>query len=261
MVSGKHAEEDLPERDRALLSLESGFNDGLALPLVLAALAMAGVASGAEVLLESLWQVAGAVLLGAVLGGVGGYALRSGERHGATARGPALLFTVVLALTILGVSGLAHTDGVLAVFIGGLVFNAVSTGSDRLAELSIDEALNRYAVLPLFLLLGATVPWSAWADLGWRGAALVVGVLVLRRLPLLLALAGPLRLRLRDALYLGWFGPVGVSALFYLTLESERLDTPSPVLAAGALVVAASTVAHGVTAAPGRAAYRRAAQG
>ncbi|SOC50078.1 hypothetical protein SAMN05660748_2817 [Blastococcus aggregatus] len=46
----------------------------------------------------------------------------------------------------------------------------------------IDEAVSRFPVLPLLLGLGVVLPWSAWADLGWRGPALVVGVL-LRRLP------------------------------------------------------------------------------
>jgi NhaP-type Na+/H+ or K+/H+ antiporter len=260
VVTGEDAERELPARDREVLSLESGANDGLALPLVLVAVAVAGSTTVPEALLESLWQVLGAVLVGAVAGALGGYALKAGEKHGATAAAPALLFTLVLALATLGLSGLARVDGVLAVFVAGLAFNLVSTGSERAGEVSIDEAVNRFAVLPLFVVLGAMVPWEAWAELGWRGPALAVGVLLLRRLPVLLALARPLRLRLRDALYLGWFGPVGVSALFYLTLEAERIDVPDVVLAAGSLVVVASTVAHGLTASPGRQAYARAAR-
>ena len=256
VVTGHLAERDLPARDRELLSLESGANDGLALPLVLVALALAGPLSGTEAVLESGWQVGGAVLVGAVLGWLGGRALRLGEEHGATAHGPALFFTVVLALAILGASGLSRTDGILAVFVGGLVFNLVTTGNDRTAELSIDEAVNRFAVLPLFVVLGAVLPWAAWRELGWPGLVLAVAVLLLRRLPVLLLLARPLRLRLRDALYLGWFGPIGVSALFYLTLEAERLHVPEVVLAAGSLVLVASTLAHGLSGAPARAWFR-----
>jgi NhaP-type Na+/H+ or K+/H+ antiporter len=81
-------------------------------------------------------------------------------------------------------------------------------------------------------------------------------VLLLRRLPVVLLLRRPLGLGWPDAAFLGWFGPIGVSALFYLALESERLGVEPAVLAAGSLVVAASTVVHGVTAAPGRVAYR-----
>jgi sodium/hydrogen antiporter len=260
VVTGEAAEQDLPERDRQVLSLESGANDGLALPLVLAAVALAGPITGTAAASETAWQVLGAAAFGALAGWLGGRALRLGEEHGATAHGPMLLFTIVLAAAVLGVSGLLHLDGVLAVFVAGLAFNLASTGGERTSEVEIDEAVNRFAVLPMFVLVGATIPWSAWGDLGWAGPGLVVAVLLLRRIPVLLLLKRPLRLGWADAIYLGWFGPVGVAALFYLTLEATRLGLPTGVLAAGTMVVVASTVAHGVTAAPGRVVYRRATE-
>jgi sodium/hydrogen antiporter len=259
VVTGEPAEEDLPARDRQILSLESGANDGLALPLVLVAVALAGPLSTGDAVLESLWQVTGAVVVGAALGWVGGRALRAGEEHGSTDHGPLALFTVVLAFAVLGLSGIAHVDGVLAVFVCGLAFNLVATGSDRTTDAPIDEAINRFLVIPLFIAVGAALPWSAWADLGWQGPALAVAILLLRRLPVLLLLRRPLGLGLPDAVHLGWFGPIGVSALFYLAMEAERLGADPTVLAAGTLVVAASTLVHGVTAAPGRVLYRRAA--
>jgi sodium/hydrogen antiporter len=261
VVTGEPAEQDLPARDRQILSLESGANDGLALPLVLAAVAIAGPLTGGEALLESLWQVAGAIGLGAALGWLGGRALRAGEEHGATDPGPLALFTAVLALAILGASGLVHVDGILAVFVGGLAFNLVATGTERTTDVPIDEAVNRFLVLPLFIGIGAALPWSAWADLGWAGPALAAAVLLLRRLPVLLLLRRPLGLGLPDAVHLGWFGPIGVSAMFYLSLEAERLGVEPVVLAAGTLVVAASTVVHGLTASPGRVLYRRVTAG
>jgi len=259
VVTGEPAEEDLPARDRQILSLESGANDGLALPLVLLAVALAGPLTTGEAVLESLWQVAGAVVVGAALGWLGGRALRAGEEHGSTDHGPLALFTVVLAFAVLGLSGIIAVDGVLAVFVCGLAFNVVATGSDRTTDAPIDEAINRFLVIPLFIAIGAALPWSAWADLGWQGPALAVAILLLRRLPVLLLLRRPLRLGAPDAVHLGWFGPIGVSALFYLAMEAERLGADPTVLAAGTLVVAASTVLHGITASPGRVLYRRAA--
>lgn len=260
VVTGDDAERDLPVRNRQLLSLESGANDGLALPLVLAAVALAGGMSAGAAVGESLWQVFGALVIGAAIGWVGGEALKLGEEHGATDPAPALFFTVVLALGILGVAELLHTDGILAVFVGGLVFNAVGTGRERASEVSIDEAVNRFAVMPLFVLVGVTLPWQAWFELGWPVVLLALSVLLLRRIPILLALQRPLRLRVRDALYLGWFGPVGVSALFYLTMEADRAGVNETVLAAGYLVLVVSTIAFGLSGAPGRALYARAAQ-
>ncbi|CAA0096599.1 Na(+)/H(+) antiporter NhaG [Mycolicibacterium vanbaalenii] len=257
VVTGNAAERDLPARDRQLLSVESGSNDGLALPLVLVAITMAGVLTPGGALVESAWQVGGGVVLGAGIGWLGGHALRLGARHGATASAPALFFTVVLALGILGSAGLLGVDGVLAVFVGGVAFNIVGTGRERASEVSIDEAINRFAVLPLFVLFGAALPWQQWAELGWQGGVLVLAVLALRRIPIVLLMKRPLALRLPDALYLGWFGPVGVAALFYLTLEAERLGANEQVLAAGSLVLAGSTIAFGLTGVAGRALYRR----
>ncbi len=259
VVTGTPAEEDLPARDREVLSLESGANDGLALPLVLLAVALAGPLTGGAALRESLWQVTGAVVVGATVGWLGGRALRAGEEHGSTDSGPLALFTAVMAFTVLGLSGVIRVDGVLAVFVCGLAFNLVATGSERTTDAPIDEAINRFLVIPLFIAVGAALPWSAWAELGWQGPALAIAILLLRRLPVLLLLRRPLGLGLADAVHLGWFGPIGVSGLFYLAMEADRLGADPTVIAAGTLVVAASTLVHGITAAPGRVLYRRAA--
>ena len=46
--------------------------------------------------------------------------------------------------------------------------------------------------------------------------------------------------------------------MFYLTLEADRLGVDDAVLGAGTLVLTASTVAFGLTAAAGRSLYVRA---
>ncbi|MGX5654576.1 cation:proton antiporter domain-containing protein [Geodermatophilus nigrescens] len=260
VVTGRPAESDLPARDRQVLSLESGANDGLALPLVLVALAVAGPLGAGAAAVEAVWQVVGAVVAGGAAGWAGGRALQAGERHGQTSAGAVALYTAVLAFAVLGLSGLVHVDGVLAVFVAGLTFAGAVGATERRADVPVDEAVTRFLVLPLFVGLGAVLPWAAWTELGWRGPVLAGAVLLLRRLPVVLLLRRPLGLRRPDAAYLGWFGPVGVSAVFYLTLEAERLAVDPVVLAAGSLVVAASTLVHGMTAAPGRVLYRRAAR-
>ncbi len=259
VVTGGPAERDLPARTRRLLSLESGANDGLALPLVLLSLVALGPLSGGDAASRIGVEVLGAVALGVVAGTVAGRAIRAGRAHGATDAAPVVVFTLVLAIGVLATAEILHVGGVLAVFVTGLAFNATSPGDERADAVVLDEAVNRFVVLPGFVVLGALLPWSAWAELGPVLVAVVVGVLVLRRLPWLLLLRRPLGLDLRDAVFLGWFGPIGVSALFYLTMLAERLpaEEATPLVAAGAAVVAASTVVHGLTSAPGRRWYAR----
>ena len=172
-------------------------------------------------------------------------------------RGSTLVFTLVLAIAVLGLARVADADGVLSVFVASLAYNRTVADDEVGPQNTIDEAVNRYLVLPLFLLLGVQLPWAQWRDLGWAAVGLPVAVLLLRRPPVLLALARLLGLRLRDAVFLGWFGPIGVSALFYLGLsEGEGVSDPR-LWTVGTLLVATSTIAHGVTAAPGRHPDRR----
>ena len=257
-VTGAAAEEDLPEHDRQLLSLESGANDGLALPLVLVALAVATPLTAGQAATEALWQIAGALVVGIVAGVAAAKALHFAERHHDTEKGAMLMYTLLLALLVLGVSGLIEANGVFAAFVAGLAFNLTSTGSERQTEVEIDEAVNQFAVLPFFVALGAMLPWEQWGELGWGAAWLTAAVLLLRRPPLLFAAMRPLGLGWPSAAYLGWFGPVGVAAVFYLTEVASRAGADPLLLGAGTLVVVASTVAHGVTAAPGRALFRAA---
>ena len=257
VVTGKPAEEHLPASTRQLLSAESGTNDGLALPLVLIGIALVARESVGHAALDGLYQVGVGVAVGVVVGLLAGKAVSYALRHSDVSEGASLVFTLVLAVAVLGVARVLDADGVLSVFVAGLAYNRTVADDEVGPQNTIDEGINRYVVLPLFLLLGIELPWSQWADLGWAAIAFPLAVLLLRRLPVLLALARPLRLRLRDAVFLGWFGPVGVSALFYLTFSEDEGVSDPRLWAAGSLVVVASTVAHGLSAAPGRRLYRR----
>lgn len=259
VVTGGPAERGLPARTRQLLSMESGANDGLALPLVLVGVALVLGHSTGRSLLEGTYQVLVAVGVGAVVGLVAARAVSAARRRDDVDEGAALLFTLVLAVAALGIARLLAADGILAVLVTGLAYNAAVAQDEVGPQDTIDEGINRYLVLPVFVLLGAELPWAEWADLGAAAVVLPVAVLLLRRLPVLLLLARPLGLRLRDAVHLGWFGPIGVSAVFYLTFSHTEGVTDPRLWAVGSLLVAASTLAHGVTSAPGRRAYERAA--
>ena len=259
VVTGRPAERHLPLRTRQLLSAESGTNDGLALPLVLIGIALVLGESWGDATIEGLYQVGVGVVIGLVAGWVAGRVVSYAARHSDVDQGSTLVFTLVLAIAVLGLARVANADGVLSVFVASLAYNHAVANDEVGPQNTIDEAVNRYLVLPLFLLLGTQLPWAQWRELGWAAVVLPVAVLLLRRPPVLLTLARPLGLRLRDAVFLGWFGPIGVSAMFYLSFSEEEGVTDPRLWAAGTLIVAASTLAHGVSAAPGRRLYRRAA--
>lgn len=257
IVTGEVAEQDIPARERQLLSLESGSNDGLALPFVILAIAWALDRPMLTEAGRALYEVAAAVLIGIVLGVVAGRALRWAEAHREIGQSVRAIYTLVLAALALGASGLLQAGGLLSVFVAGLAHNHTSTDTDRAIEVGLDESLNQFLVLPIFILLGAALPWSAWSDLGWGGVLFVLIALFVRRLPIVLAVRRPLRADGMFASWLGWFGPIGVAALYYLGHADEHGVTDPRVWAAGTLVIAVSTVIHGLTAGPARVAYRR----
>ena len=158
-------------------------------------------------------------------------------------------------------------DGVLAVFVAGIAFNVVASrgpeeSTDALERKGrLQEAVTRFFDLPIFVLLGMALPWEGWLELGWGGLALAVAVLLLRRLPGMLALR-PLLGQVRgraDALFMGWFGPIGAAALYYATLGLRETGTEE-VWVVGSLAICASVLAHGITATPLTALYGRRAR-
>lgn len=258
IVTGNMAEEKLPARLRNLLSGESGANDGLAYPFVFLCILMLerppGEALTHWLTLTLLWEVGAAVVLGAALGYGAGRLLQLAEDKETIERPSYLAYTIALSLLVLGATKLAGTDGILAVFAAGIALNLAVDTETQNEEERMQESVNRFFVLPIFVLLGMALPWGAWLELGWKGLALVGAVLLLRRLPAVLAF-GPLLRRtqqvngVRDALFLGWFGPVGVAALFYATL-SVREAGADEAWVVGSLLICASVLVHGVSAAP-----------
>ncbi len=252
VVTGSLAERNLPARLRHLISAESGMNDGLAYPLVLLPVLVltqpdaAAWATWATRVL--LWEVGAALGLGLAIGWAAGKALEWAEAHDLIERPSYLAFTLALALFTLGAVKLLGSDGILAVFAAGLALDTVVTTDERRAEERIAEAFDRFFSLPIFALFGMALPWAAWAEMGWRAVALAGAVLLLRRLPVVLALAPwvrPLQFR-RDALFAGWFGPVGVAALFYASFALRETGVEE-VWTLGSLLVAASVLVHGGT--------------
>lgn len=257
VVTGPLAEEALPGRARQLLSLESGANDGLALLLVMAGFVLTTGRPGGYWLLHGLASVVGGTVLGAGLGAAAAVTLRQVRRleyqHATTFP----LFTLTFALFVLGVAELLSVDSILAVFVAGIAYNLGITEDERMPQHHIEEGVDRVLLLPVFTLFGVALPWAEWLQLGWPGLAFVVAILLLRRLPVILAVRWPLGLTLGDAVWLGWFGPIGIAALYYLTYVAEKgLEDPT-IWAGGSMVIAASTLAHGVTTVPGRRAYKR----
>lgn len=255
IVTGDLARNNLPNRIRNTLSAETGFNDGLAYPIVVLGILLVPGQSGSDLwgglMYVLFWEIGGAVLCGTIAGYLGGQLLHWSERRRTIEKTSFLAYTLALSLFTLGAAKLIHTESILAVFIAGLAFDLVVGGRERAEEAGFQEAVSQFFTLPVFTLFGLMLPWSAWLELGWAGLLLPAAILAFRRLPFLL-LVTPILRPLHgsaDALYIGWFGPMGVAALHYSMVILSRTGYEEP-WTLGSLVVFASILAHGLTATP-----------
>lgn len=256
ILSGGLAERAVPAPLRDGLTAESGANDGLALPLVLLPVMLMDEPSRSPWqgwLVDAwLWEVGAAVVVGFACGWVACRCLRWARQQPYVAQPSLLTVTIALGVASLAAVELIGADGVLAAFVAGAALNeghrhdAVEQHHERFSE-----ALARFFDLPVMVLFGAVLPWAAWSHLGLGGVAFALGVLILRRLPawLLLHRTMPWTRRWRHALFAGWFGPVGAAALFYAMLAQDRTGI-AEVWPAVSLAVAASVLAHGISATP-----------
>jgi NhaP-type Na+/H+ or K+/H+ antiporter len=91
---------------------------------------------------------------------------------------------------------------------------------------TIDMLLN----VSVFIWFGAVCPWYEFAHNSvipiYRLIFLGILVLLLRRLPIVFAMHTKIKQieEKRQALFVGFFGPIGVSAIFYLYITLEFLN-------------------------------------
>lgn len=254
IVTGSLAEQKVTERVRHNLSAESGINDGLAyLFVMLPVLLMTKPGQAWHELLTKvlLWEVIGAVVVGAVAGYLLGKLFVLVKDKGLMEESSYLAFIVPLALLLLGAGKLIGTDALLAVFVGVAVFGQVIPQRDEAQEDKVHDAVARLFLLPVFLLLGIALPIGEWIGLGWVAPVVITAAVLLRRLITVWSLR-PLFKNIHDrseTAFLSWFAPVGVSALFYATL-AERHTGNHEIFVYATLAITASVLVHGLTSAP-----------
>jgi NhaP-type Na+/H+ or K+/H+ antiporter len=234
---------DIPFRLRHLLNIESGLNDGLALPVVLVLLAVLG--SGKVGILHLLGELAGGLALGVAVPWI--ISLVERVRILAVARSYQPLFAVAVALLVYTLANWLHVNEYLASFAAGITLGNVRP---RQAEEShtFAENLAELFKLAALLLFGAMISPHFLGEIGAGGYVFAVLALLLARpIGLGVALLGS-PLGWREELTALWFGPRGFASVVYglLVLRSGVHDT-TEMFHLIALVVAFSIVAHSST--------------
>jgi NhaP-type Na+/H+ or K+/H+ antiporter len=237
----------VPALVRHTLNLESGLNDGLALPFVLFFLVVAqatGDAGGEAAKL--LGEAAFGALVGVVLGTLGGHLHHHLPAGGITARYEGI-YAVGFGLAAFGLADVTIGNGLIAAFVAGIAMGATE---HEIPDAFVDFAENVSAISQVltFFVFGALIVATGYDGDLWRlSLFIVLALLVARPLAIALALARS-RLPGPQKAFIAWFGPKGVaSMLFALFVLKSDLGAAPQIFDVAAFVIVASIVAHGLT--------------
>ena len=245
----------VPERSRRALTVESGLNDGLALPVVLlfASLASDGTQEdGVYWLLFAAKQLALGPLAGMLVGWVGGQMLLWAKANDYTSDVYEGVGAIALAGAIYLFADEIGGNGFIAAFVGGLIFGNVVKGQCKFIY-EFTESEGQLLSWGAFFLLGLVLVPKALGHLTFAGLAVILtSLFIVRPLAIWLSLIGT------DAssstrLFFGWFGPRGLATALFalLVVKQASAEVAEPILMLAINAVWISALLHGVTAVPG----------
>ena len=244
----------VPRMVRHSLNLESGLNDGLALPAVLA-FSAAAAADTDFVWYEFVVQDVG---LGLLTGLVVAF-VASKLMPKTTALGHEVsphqksMYGLGVAFAAYGAATLPpEGNGFIAVFVAAIAFGIWRPDIRRCFETRAEDIIE-VVKLGVFLVFGAIFTLDTLFEDGWATVAIAVfTLLVARPVAIFVALAGSRQVDLGEKAFMAWFGPKGVATMtFALFVLGSTVPGGERIAVIAALTVFLSIIAHGLTDQPG----------
>ena len=245
----------VPVRIRQALNIESGLNDGIALPILLFVVALAGAIHLNQPIASWIGFAAMQLVLGPAVGisvgYLGGRMVSWGTRSAWMNPSFQRLAALGISLLCFALAELIGGNGFIAAFCAGLTIGNTSRSvCSCLYEFA--EAEGQLLTLLIFMIFGTAMVWPALGLLdGWILLYAVMSLTAVRMLPVALSLIG-MGLRPQTMLFLGWFGPRGIASILYGLIVLKEVDVGGreEIFATMTVTVLLSVFAHGLTAWP-----------
>lgn len=254
-------DEAVPERVRQALDVESGLNDGLAVPFFLVAvdLARAELTTGFTwaVVWNAAEQIGWGLVAGLGAGVLGGLLFRLAAGRGWLEGMWRQIVPLAVALLAFAAAIELGGSGFIAAFVGGMAFGFASRERHLSATYFTEQAGDLVAALVWIGFGAAALAWAA-PHVTWQVVLYaLLSLTVVRMLPVAIALwrTGA---RPQTVAFIGWFGPRGLASIVFALLALEEAVPDSTTLLTTVVVtVALSVLAHGLTSAPLVGVYQR----
>jgi sodium/hydrogen antiporter len=244
----------VPRLIRHSLNLESGLNDGLALPAVLA------LTAAAESREDFVWWefVLQDIGFGLATGlAVAFAAARLMPRDRGLAGGPSShqksMYALGVAFAAYGTAVLPpEGNGFIAVFVAAIAFGIWRPDIRECFETRAEDILE-VVKLGVFLVFGAILTLDFLFEESWAAVAIAAfTILVARPAAIFTALAGSRQVDASAKAFMSWFGPKGVATMtFALFVLGSAAPDAERITGIAALTVFVSVIVHGLTDHPG----------
>jgi NhaP-type Na+/H+ or K+/H+ antiporter len=241
----------VPRVVRHSLNLESGMNDGLALPAVLAFTAALAGAGGFVWWKFVLQDVTLGFAFGIVMGLLASVAMPRRGRDIPDHQKSLYALGVAFATYGVAVALPPKGNGLIAVFVCAIVLGIRRPDLRATFEARADDVVE-IVKLGVFVVFGSLLTLGGLFSDGWAAVGIVaVTLLVARPVAVFAALAGT-RLGVDVKAFMAWFGPKGVATMtFSLLVLSSGFGSEQRIFDLAALCVFVSILAHGLTDTPG----------
>jgi NhaP-type Na+/H+ or K+/H+ antiporter len=247
--------ESVPANLRQGLSVESGFNDGICVPILFVFLALAsGSNTEDSTSMLALKLVAEEIGIGLAVGTglamIGVLLLKGTRRLGWITESWRQLPIVALAVACFTLAQALGGSGFIAAFAGGLLFGAMAKHPKHGLLLAAEGTGDTFALIT-WVVFGAVVVPLSFDHFSWKVLLYaLLSLTVIRMLPVFLVLRGR-GLRTDEKLFAGWFGPRGLASIvFAVIVFNENLPGGRTIVVTAVYTIMLSVLLHGLSANP-----------
>jgi NhaP-type Na+/H+ or K+/H+ antiporter len=248
------ADQRLPSRLRQGLNVESGLNDGVCVPLLFAAVAIAEIEEApsfnGQIIIDLLEEIGIAVAVGAFVAATVAFVLVASNRRGWLEDQWGQVVPLATATIAYGTTVEFGGSGFIAAFVAGLVYRQRVGAPIAHETTRLTEEIGGLLSAATFFAFGAVLIGNGITDLDLTTVVYaILSLTVVRMVPVAMSLIGA-GAAVPTMAFAGWFGPRGLATIvFMLTVveESNLIGTPRIVQVATATVLL-SVIAHGVSA-------------
>jgi sodium/hydrogen antiporter len=243
----------VPRLIRHSLNLESGLNDGLALPAVLALTAAAGAQEDFVWWRFVLQDVGFGLATGLAVAFVASRLMPRDLGDDEIGPHQQSLYGLGVAFAAYGLAVLPpQGNGFISVFVAAIALGIWRPDIRECFEARSEDIIE-VVKLGVFLVFGAIVTLDGLFQDGWAAVGIVLfTLLVARPVAVFVALAGNRQVDNAAKAFMAWFGPKGVATMtFALFVLGSGVPEGERIANLAAVTVFASIIAHGLTDHPG----------